>query len=174
MFYNHSIFKTNIKSIGGVITPFQILFSRYSFERFLRCILQSNSTSTASTKINTEKKEKDYIKHFKEVFESLKDPKFEKIVLEYEKIMHKFFIDHTFIFPSKSLEKNIKNILGEYNKALTIYKLNCSLWKKNNEIKKLNTTLSKKENIIQTIMFSNSWELTKPFRNFGTMLRNLK
>lgn len=128
---------------------------------------------TSPYKINSEKSEIDYIKHFRDVLTLLNNSKFEKTYLEYEKSMYKFFVDHTFTFPSKSLDKNIKDIFKDDTKTLRIYELNCLLWEKNNEIQKLKRTLSKKEKIIQDIMISNSWKLTKFLRKVGLLLRNI-
>lgn len=128
--------------------------------------------SSPHAKINSEEKEIDYIEHFKDVFDILDFSKFQKTVLEYEKIMYNFFNEYTFTFQSKSLNKNIKDIFKDDTKTLMIYELNCSLWEKNNEIQKLKRTLSKKEKIIQDIMLSNSWKLTKFLRKMGLWLRN--
>lgn len=129
--------------------------------------------SSSYAKINNEEKEIDYIKHFKDVFDILDFSKFQKTVLEYEKIMYNFFNEYTFTFQSKSLNKNINDIFKDDTKTLMIYELNCSLWEKNKEIQKLKRTLSKKEKIIQDIMLSNSWKLTKFLREMGLWLRNL-
>lgn len=129
--------------------------------------------SSSHAKINTEEKEINYIEHFKDVFNILDLPKFQKTVLEYQKIMYNFFNDYTFIFQSKSLNKNIRDIFRDDTKTLMIYELNCSLWKKNNEIQKLKRTLSQKEKIIQDVMSSNSWKLTRFLRETGLWIRNL-
>lgn len=74
----------------------------------------------SSNKIDSNIKERDYIQHFKDVFNILKSSGFRKTYLEYEDRMYKFLIEQN---SSNSLEENIKAIFGDESKFMEFYKL---------------------------------------------------
>jgi len=77
---------------------------------------------SSSYKINSEEKEKDYIKHFRDVLELLKSSGFKEMYSEYEKRMYIFFKRQILNFSSKYLEKNISEVFGEKNEIMNISK----------------------------------------------------
>lgn len=78
---------------------------------------------SSPNKINSEKKEIDYLKHFRDVFKTLKLSGFEEMCLEYEKIMYQVFINHKSYFSQKTLEKNMQAVFKNDPNILSTYKL---------------------------------------------------
>ncbi len=77
---------------------------------------------SSSYKINSEEKERDYLKHFREVLELLKLSGFKEMYSAYEKRMYIFFDRQKSNFSSKYLEKNIIEVFGENNEIMNINK----------------------------------------------------
>lgn len=96
-------------------------------------------------KLNSEGKELDYIKHFRDVLDILDLNTFKETHLKYEKKMYDFFTTPILYFSTESLEKNIKTVFGENSKIFTIYKLENSLFNKEKEIIRLKSTTQNKE-----------------------------
>ena len=72
----------------------------------------------------SEKKELDYIKHYRDVFEILNIPDFEKISLDYEEHMYYFLLNQKFHFHSKSILIILNLFLEKIVKFLIITKPN--------------------------------------------------
>ena len=93
--------------------------------------------------INSETKELDYIKHFRDVFDILDLDSFKETHLKYQDRMYNFLTNPGLYFSSQTVEINIKKVFGDDNDVLTIY-----------ELKK---TLKEKKNIINQIKFSSRY-----------------
>ena len=109
------------------------------------------SKTADQKRINSEEKELDYIKHFRDVLEILEVSGFEEMYIEYEKKMYDFFENHNSYFSLDSLERNIKLVFGENSNVFTRYKLKLTLItneKLRNENIKLKKQLLKKNNQI--------------------------
>lgn len=94
---------------------------------FVHCLpVDFYAYRSSPNKINSEKKEIDYLKHFCDVFEILKLSGFEEMYLEYEKIMYQVFINHKSYFSLETLEKNMQDIFADDLNIFSTYKLKLS------------------------------------------------
>ena len=91
-------------------------------------------------KLNSKEKELDYIKHFREVLDILDTDEFKETHLKYKEKMYEFFKSPDLYFSIESLEENIKTVFGEDSDVYTIFKLQNSLIKKENEIEQLSSS----------------------------------
>ncbi len=91
-------------------------------------------------KLNTKEKELDYIKHFREVLDILDTESLKETRLKYKEKMYEFFTSPGLYFSIESLEENIKKVFGEDSDVYTIFKLQNSLIKKENEIEQLSSS----------------------------------
>lgn len=109
--------------------------------------------TTGLKKINSEDKELDYIKHFRDVLEILNTATFKKTHLKYEESLYYYFTNPNLFFSTESLERSIKTVFGEDSRIYTIYKLKKSLLNKEKEIKKLKSA-SRANEKLNNIKFS--------------------
>ncbi len=106
-------------------------------------------------KINSEDKELDYIKHFKDVLEILNSEAFKETFLKYEERLYNHFTSNN-LFSDESVENSVKTVFGDNSKVHTIYKLKKSLQKKDKEIDKLKLELKNNGNLVGDLNLSDN------------------
>jgi glycosyltransferase involved in cell wall biosynthesis len=130
--------------------------------------------SQNKNKMDTDEKIIGYIKHYIDVICILEDSKFIKVKMDYIENLGNFLLNQELVLDKEILDDYLKKATSEDDLFFILFKLQTQILEKNTKIKKLDLRLSKEKKRLNSLLSSNSFKVTKPFRAIFRQIKKLK